>query len=167
MLDEHLCTHVCVSVCLCLHTHRYYRSMVCALALAATASLQAQGSSTSSSSQAAATLHLQAAKVGQCMLVVLICIAWCLGHPGPLWLHHKPSPLPLHCPPFPTTPQQHSTSQLPPQVVSAHAASIGDTLLAVPLNCSAGLNADAVTVLQEAGLWQAAAALTARTLTGL
>jgi hypothetical protein len=52
------------------------------------------------------------------------------------------------------------------QVVSAHAASIGDNLLGVPLNCSAGLNADAVALLQEAGMWQAAAALTARTLTG-
>lgn len=52
------------------------------------------------------------------------------------------------------------------QVVSAHAASIGDNLLGVPLNCSAGLHADAVGLLQEAGLWQAAAALTARTLTG-
>jgi hypothetical protein len=52
------------------------------------------------------------------------------------------------------------------QVVSAHAASIGDTLLGVPLNCSAGLNADAVQVLQEAGLWQLAAGLIARTLTG-
>lgn len=52
------------------------------------------------------------------------------------------------------------------QVVSAHAASIGDNLLGVPLNCSAGLNADAVTLLQEADMWQAAAALTARTLTG-
>lgn len=52
------------------------------------------------------------------------------------------------------------------QVVSAHAASIGDNLLGVPLNCSAGLNADAVALLQEAGMWQAAAALTARSLTG-
>jgi hypothetical protein len=52
------------------------------------------------------------------------------------------------------------------QVVSAHAASIGDNLLGVPLNCSAGLNGDAVALLQEAGMWQAAAALTARTLTG-
>jgi hypothetical protein len=55
---------------------------------------------------------------------------------------------------------------VPLQVVSAHAASIGDTLLGVPLNCSAGLNADAVQVLQEAGMWQLAAGLTARTLTG-
>lgn len=39
-------------------------------------------------------------------------------------------------------------------------------MLGVPLNCSAGLNADAVALLQEAGMWQAAAALTARTLTG-
>lgn len=52
------------------------------------------------------------------------------------------------------------------QVVSAHAASIGDNLLGVPLNCSAGLNADAVTVLQEAGRWQSAAVLIARALTG-
>lgn len=51
-------------------------------------------------------------------------------------------------------------------MVSAHAASIGDTLLGVPLNCSAGLNADAVTLLQEAGLWQFASCLTARTLAG-
>eukprot|EP00878_Enallax_costatus_P014287 GHUV01014945.1.p1 GENE.GHUV01014945.1~~GHUV01014945.1.p1 ORF type:complete len:500 (+),score=179.13 GHUV01014945.1:122-1621(+) len=52
------------------------------------------------------------------------------------------------------------------KVVSAHAASIGDNLLGVPLNCSAGLNADAVTVLQEAGRWQSAAVLIARALAG-
>jgi len=52
------------------------------------------------------------------------------------------------------------------QVVSAHAATIGDSLLGVPLNCSAGLHADAVGLLQEAGLWGLAAALTARSLTG-
>jgi hypothetical protein len=51
-------------------------------------------------------------------------------------------------------------------VVSAHAASIGDTLLGVPLNCSAGLHADAVTLLQEAGMWRLGAALIARTLSG-
>lgn len=50
--------------------------------------------------------------------------------------------------------------------MSAHAASIGDNLLGVPLNCSAGLNADAVTLLQEAGMWQYAAVLIARALTG-
>lgn len=52
------------------------------------------------------------------------------------------------------------------QVVSAHAASIGDNLLGVPLNCSAGLDADAVTLLQEAGMWRHAAVLTARALSG-
>lgn len=60
----------------------------------------------------------------------------------------------------------HAVLPFTSQVVSAHAASIGDNLLGVPLNCSAGLNADAVALLQEAGMWQAAAALTARTLTG-
>lgn len=33
-------------------------------------------------------------------------------------------------------------------MVSANAASVGDVLLGVPLNCSAGLNADAVNILQ-------------------
>jgi hypothetical protein len=60
----------------------------------------------------------------------------------------------------------HAVFPVTLQVVSAHAASIGDNLLGVPLNCSAGLNADAVALLQEAGMWQAAAALTARTLAG-
>jgi len=50
------------------------------------------------------------------------------------------------------------------KVVSAHAASIGDLLLGVPLSCAAGLNADAVNVLQEAGLWRYAACLTAASL---
>lgn len=34
------------------------------------------------------------------------------------------------------------------KVVSAHASSVGDALLAVPLHCAAGLYAEAVGVLQ-------------------
>lgn len=34
------------------------------------------------------------------------------------------------------------------KVVSAHASAVGDTLLAVPLHCAAGLYAEAVAVLQ-------------------
>lgn len=58
----------CQVSCYCCVCCRYYRSVVCALALAATASLRAQGSS-SNSTQAAATLHLQAAKVSQGVLI--------------------------------------------------------------------------------------------------
>ncbi|KAL3161421.1 hypothetical protein ABBQ32_010311 [Trebouxia sp. C0010 RCD-2024] len=52
------------------------------------------------------------------------------------------------------------------KVVAAHAASVGDNLLGVPLLCSAGLPQEAVIVLQEAQLWRYAATLTANTLTG-
>lgn len=50
------------------------------------------------------------------------------------------------------------------KVVAAHAASIGDALLGVPLLCSAGLPQEGVAALQEAGLWRYAATLTAHTL---
>ncbi len=52
------------------------------------------------------------------------------------------------------------------KVVAAHAASIGDALLGVPLLCSAGLPQEGVAALQEAGLWRYAATLTAHTLKG-
>ncbi len=53
------------------------------------------------------------------------------------------------------------------KVISAHAASVGDPLLGVPLHCAAGLNADATVILQDAGLWRYAATLVARTLSGV
>jgi hypothetical protein len=43
---------------------------------------------------------------------------------------------------------------------------MGDNLLGVPLMCSTGQDADAVTILQDAGLWQYAATLAARSLSG-
>ncbi|KAG2490001.1 hypothetical protein HYH03_011468 [Edaphochlamys debaryana] len=52
------------------------------------------------------------------------------------------------------------------KVVSAHAASIGDHLLGVPLHVAAGLHAEAALILQEAGLWRYAAALAAHSLSG-
>ncbi|KAK9845313.1 hypothetical protein WJX81_003317 [Elliptochloris bilobata] len=52
------------------------------------------------------------------------------------------------------------------KVVAAHAASIGDALLAVPLLCSAGLPNEAVAALQEAGLWRYASTLAAHQLSG-
>lgn len=39
------------------------------------------------------------------------------------------------------------------QVITANAASVGDTLLGVPLLCSTGQHADAANLLQDAGLW--------------
>lgn len=52
------------------------------------------------------------------------------------------------------------------KVISAQAMSCGDTLLSVPLNCSAGLHADAVHVLQDNGMWRCAEILAARALGG-
>ncbi|KAK9829709.1 hypothetical protein WJX72_007460 [[Myrmecia] bisecta] len=52
------------------------------------------------------------------------------------------------------------------KVVTAHAATVGDNLLGVPLLCSAGLPQEAVALLQEAGLWKYASTLAANTLTG-
>ena len=40
------------------------------------------------------------------------------------------------------------------KVVSAHAASVGDTLLGVPLHCSVGRYAEAVALLQVRGGWR-------------
>lgn len=146
---------------------RYYRSVVCALALAATASLRAQSAR---SVQPAAMLHLQAAKVScsqrqgcttnshtwvpssYIVLRILPGIVPCM-----LTSVERPS-WQVACP-ADTPPQANLRGALESsvvfrallpacQVVSAHAASIGDTLLGVPLNCSAGLNADAVQLLQ-------------------
>ncbi|GMH43998.1 hypothetical protein BSKO_11932 [Bryopsis sp. KO-2023] len=52
------------------------------------------------------------------------------------------------------------------KVVSAHAASVSDPLLGVPLLCSAGLPNAAVSLLQDSGLWRYAATLTAARLEG-
>ncbi|GIL67204.1 hypothetical protein Vafri_20629, partial [Volvox africanus] len=52
------------------------------------------------------------------------------------------------------------------KVISAHAASIGDVHLGVPLHLAAGLNAEAALVLQESGMWRLAAVMTAHFLTG-
>ena len=41
---------------------------------------------------------------------------------------------------------------------------MGDALLSVPLHCAAGLYAEAVSTLQDAGMWRLAAALTAHAL---
>lgn len=58
-------TNCCADDACVLIVCSYYRSVVCALALAATASLRAQSTGSNRSMQAAAaTLHLQAAKVG-------------------------------------------------------------------------------------------------------
>ncbi|GBF90134.1 hypothetical protein Rsub_03267 [Raphidocelis subcapitata] len=52
------------------------------------------------------------------------------------------------------------------KVLSAHTSSVGDTLLGVPLSVAVGLVADAVLTLQDEGMWQLAATLTARGLRG-
>ncbi|KAL6761163.1 hypothetical protein V8C86DRAFT_2537145 [Haematococcus lacustris] len=52
------------------------------------------------------------------------------------------------------------------KVLAAHAASMGDPLLAVPLHCAAGLYSEAVTALQDTGHWRYAANLTAHALSG-
>ncbi|GIM02415.1 hypothetical protein Vretimale_7287, partial [Volvox reticuliferus] len=52
------------------------------------------------------------------------------------------------------------------KVISAHAASIGDVLLGVPLHLAAGLHAEAALVLQESGMWRLASVMTAHSLTG-
>lgn len=52
------------------------------------------------------------------------------------------------------------------KVVSAHASSFGDSLIGVPLLCASGLPHEAVGLLQDSGLWNYAAALTASTLDG-
>ncbi|GLI63490.1 hypothetical protein VaNZ11_006472, partial [Volvox africanus] len=52
------------------------------------------------------------------------------------------------------------------KVISAHAASIGDVHLGVPLHLAAGLHAEAALVLQESGMWRLAAVMTAHFLTG-
>eukprot|EP00884_Botryococcus_braunii_P018245 jgi/Botrbrau1/5103/Bobra.0128s0014.1 len=52
------------------------------------------------------------------------------------------------------------------KVVTAHAASVGDVLLGVPLLVSAGLPQEAAVLLQEAGLWRYAATLAANMLSG-
>ncbi|KAK9863395.1 hypothetical protein WJX84_011255 [Apatococcus fuscideae] len=52
------------------------------------------------------------------------------------------------------------------KVVTAHAASVGDNLLGVPLLAAAGLPAEAASLLQEAGLWRYAASLAAHALKG-
>lgn len=155
---------------------------MCALALAATASLRAQ-TVPGSSNQAAATLHLQAAKVSlqqqlrkdvhcnspcpfarqrsSVVAMVLLLVRQAMHNAALFDRSATPSLLP------PAAALPHASAPvLLRKVVSAHAASIGDTLLGVPLNCSAGLNADAVQLLQEAGMWQLAASLTARTLSG-
>ncbi|KAK9867753.1 hypothetical protein WJX84_002654 [Apatococcus fuscideae] len=52
------------------------------------------------------------------------------------------------------------------KVVTAHAATVGDNLLGVPLLAAAGLPAEAASLLQEAGLWRYAASLAAHALKG-
>lgn len=51
------------------------------------------------------------------------------------------------------------------KIVSANAAGVGDTLLGVPLMCATGEFDDAVSILQDAGMWSYAAALAAGSLT--
>lgn len=50
------------------------------------------------------------------------------------------------------------------KVITANAASVGDTLLGVPLLCSTGQHADAASILQDSGLWRYASALVAHSL---
>ncbi|KAL4425017.1 hypothetical protein ABPG77_001795 [Micractinium sp. CCAP 211/92] len=50
------------------------------------------------------------------------------------------------------------------KVITANAASVGDTLLGVPLLCSTGQHADAASLLQDSGLWRYASALVAHSL---
>lgn len=50
------------------------------------------------------------------------------------------------------------------KVITANAASVGDTLLGVPLLCSTGQHADAASLLQDSGLWRYASALAAHSL---
>lgn len=38
------------------------------------------------------------------------------------------------------------------KVISAHASSVGDPLLGVPLHCAAGMHAEAVSILQVWGI---------------
>eukprot|EP00210_Caulerpa_lentillifera_P005055 g4828.t1 len=52
------------------------------------------------------------------------------------------------------------------KVVSAHAASVGDSLLGVPLLCAAGLHHEAVCLLQDASLWSYGSVLIASMLDG-
>jgi len=52
------------------------------------------------------------------------------------------------------------------KVVSAHAASVGDSLLGVPLLCAAGLHHEAVCLLQDANLWSYGSILIASMLEG-
>ncbi|KAL4422261.1 hypothetical protein ABPG75_008458 [Micractinium tetrahymenae] len=52
------------------------------------------------------------------------------------------------------------------KVITANAASVGDTLLGVPLLCSTGQHADAASLLQDSGLWRYASALAAHSLRG-
>ena len=73
-----------------------------------------------------------------------------VGEPRKTWS----VPIPLLLPP----PRQAC------KVISAHAGSVGDALLSVPLHCAAGLYAEAVSTLQDAGMWRLAAALTAHAL---
>ncbi len=80
-----------------------------------------------------------------------------------------PTPAPAAALPLP---HRHPTTLLlapclqAAKVVSAHMASVGDSLLGVPLHCSAGLFADAAILLQEAGLWRYASTLAAHSLAG-
>lgn len=52
------------------------------------------------------------------------------------------------------------------KVITANAASVGDTLLGVPMLCATGQQADATALLQEADLWRYASSLAASSLQG-
>ena len=52
------------------------------------------------------------------------------------------------------------------KVISAHAVGLGDTMLAIPLNCAAGLFGEAAAMLGDAGMWRCAAVLAAAKLKG-
>ncbi|CAD7702710.1 unnamed protein product [Ostreobium quekettii] len=64
------------------------------------------------------------------------------------------------------TPKKSSLNVQVAKVVSAHAATSGDSLLGVPMLCSAGLPQEAVGLLQDAGLWEYAATLVSVSLRG-
>mmetsp|Transcript_7354 Transcript_7354/g.20760 ORF Transcript_7354/g.20760 Transcript_7354/m.20760 type:complete len:1627 (+) Transcript_7354:108-4988(+) len=67
-----------------------------------------------------------------------------------------------------TSPGNMSTSlhMQAAKVVAANTAAMGDTQLGVPLLCSVGLPAEAVTLLQDSGQWRHAATLAASQLRG-
>jgi hypothetical protein len=115
---------------------RYYRDVVCTVVLAASATRSNKASPPS-------LLHIQvrapAAPPPPPMPP-------CPRHPAAL----EPAAAPLPRAGRPVAPMHPPPPCLQAaKVVSAHMASVGDSLLGVPLHCSAGLFADAAIILQE------------------